>query len=485
MARWISFLVLLCVLVVGVVWFVQNPGDVTLEWRGWRIDTSVGVMMLGMAILAGATAAAYRFWRFLRRAPGEVGAALQRRKQRKGYAALGSGMVAVAAGDAGEARRHARRAEALLVDETPLTRLLSAQSAQLEGDEKAAEKFFTDMLDDPDTRFLGLRGLLTQAMKADDRVRALELATQCQAMQPKSAWVNDTLFELQATGDKWLEAAETAEGMLHRGLIDKPDADRRRAVIAFERACEMTGMNSRRESLKLLKKAVDLAPDFIPAVLALVDRHLSAGHHRKAAGLVEKTWTRLPHPDLLTPYWNAKRATDPLARVKATEKLAGLAKDGIESHLALARASLDASLWGEARKHLSDAGAGDGLEPPARVCRLMAELEEREHSDLQKAREWLVRAGSAPADPAWVCGNCGNTVGDWTPRCGNCGTFDGYRWDVPPHVEALPASVPTPTQVPAVSEGSAGLPVPASEDDKAVSTVRSPSSAVTSPSTAS
>ncbi len=485
MARWIAFLIVLCILVVGVVWFVQNPGDVTLEWRGWRIDTSVGVMMMAMALLAVVAGATYRFWRFLRRAPGEVGAAMHRRKQRKGYAALSSGMVAVAAGDAGEARRQARRAEALLVGDTPLTRLLSAQSAQLDGDEKAAETFFTEMLDDPDTRFLGLRGLLTQAMKAGDRNTALELATKCHAMQPKSAWVNDTLFELQTTGDRWIEAAETAEGMLHRGLIDKPDADRRRAVIAFERARDLSGSAAdRRESLKLLKKAVDLAPDLIPAAVALIDRHLSDGHHRKAAALAEKTWARLPHPDLVQPYWDAKRVTDPLARVKTTEKLAALSGDHIEGHLALARAALDASLWGEARKHLTDAGAGDGLEPPVRVCRLMAELEEREHDDLQKAREWLVRAGTAPADPAWVCGNCGNTVGEWTPRCGNCETFDGYAWDVPRHVTSLPAT--STAKTPDASDGApATLPVPVAAKDDTLPTVPTTATTTVTPSTAS
>ena len=45
---------------------------------------------------------------------------------------------------------------------------LAAQAAQLNGDELAARKYFTAMLDRPETRFLGLRGLLTQALKTGD-----------------------------------------------------------------------------------------------------------------------------------------------------------------------------------------------------------------------------------------------------------------------------------------------------------------------------
>ena len=88
MWRWLFFLVFLCVVTVGVVWLVQNPGDVILEWQGWRLDTSVGVMMAAVLIFAVLTAALYRFWRFLRGVPGGISSAMKDRRERKGYTAL-------------------------------------------------------------------------------------------------------------------------------------------------------------------------------------------------------------------------------------------------------------------------------------------------------------------------------------------------------------------------------------------------------------
>ncbi|MEX0694455.1 MAG: heme biosynthesis HemY N-terminal domain-containing protein [Rhodospirillales bacterium] len=437
MWRWIFFLVGLCVAVLCVVWFVQNPGDVSLQWQGWRIDTSVGVLMVAMLFFAALTALVYRFWRFLVRVPGEIGSAMRERRQRKGYTALSSGMVAVAAGDAPEARRQARRAEALLSGQAPLSRLLSAQSAQLEGDDKAAERFFTEMLDDPETRFLGLRGLLTQALKAGQRERALDLARQAYRLQPKSEWVASNLFELQSTSGAWLSAASTNDEMARKRLLEKPEAERRRAVISFELSRENDAAGDAGQALKDLKTACDLAPDLIPAVVALTNRYVANDQRRKATALVEKVWAKTPHPDLVEPYWQARQAPDGIARVKASEKLVQSNPDSPESHIALARAALAAELWGEARKHLQKAGAGDGLEPPARICRMMAELEEHENGDLSKAREWLVRAGTAPSDPQWVCATCGNAVRIWTAHCGNCATFDGYHWGVPPHRTGL------------------------------------------------
>jgi len=438
MWRWIFFLAGLCLVVGGVVWFVQHPGDVTLQWQGWRLDTSVGVMMTAVLLFAALTAALYRFWRFLRAVPGEIGTAMKERRKRKGYTALSSGMVAVAAGDASEARRHARRAEALLSGSAPLTRLLSAQSAQLDGDEKAAERFFTEMLDDPETRFLGLRGLLTQAVKAGDKKRALELAQSAYRLQPKSEWVAATLFDLQSGSGSWLSAAETNDDMARKKLLEKPAAERRRAVIAFELAREAEAKGDHAQALKQLKTASDLAPDLVPAAAHLIRRFVADGQHRKAVAMGEKIWAKTPHPDLLEPYWEARKAPDGIARVKASEKLAAINPDHAESHIALARAALGAELWGEARKHLLAAGAGGGLEPQARICRMMAELEERENGDLTKAREWLVRAGSAPQDEKWVCADCGNAVEVWTAHCGNCNAFDSFAWRTPPHISGLP-----------------------------------------------
>ena len=70
--------------------------------------------------------------------------------------------------DLAGAQRQAKKADVLL-NEPPLTMLLSAQAAQLDGDEQAAEGYFRAMLEREETRFLGLRGLITQAIKRGSR----------------------------------------------------------------------------------------------------------------------------------------------------------------------------------------------------------------------------------------------------------------------------------------------------------------------------
>ena len=66
------------------------------------------------------------------------------------------------------------------------------------------------------------------------------------------------------------------------------------------------------------------------------------------------------------------------------------------SLLALARAALDAQEFALVRDTLAPLLA----KPTQRVAMLMAELEEVEHGDVGRAREWIARAVRAPHDPA-------------------------------------------------------------------------------------
>ncbi len=433
MIRTLLYIVVLAILTAVAVWLADHPGDVTLEWQGWRLDTSFAVLAATVAVIAAGVALLYRIWLFLRRVPGRVVDGRRDARRRRGYLALTRGMVAVAAGDSDEAQKQVRRADGLLED-PPLTLLLSAQAAQLAGDEGAAEKFFKAMTERPETEFLGVRGLLTQALKSDDEKRALSLAEQASRLRPKSEWVARNLLDLQVRNGAWVDARSTLERAVKSRLVAEDEAGHRRVALDFQlsEAARVDGDGAR--ALKLLRGAFEREPGFVPVALRLARSHIENGRGGKAAAVVETAWSHAPHPDLAQAYFDARGANDGLERVKKAERLARSNPDHRESHLTVAEAALEARLWGEARKHLT-AAAGD--EPSARICRLMAELEESEHGNSAAAREWLVRASMADPDPAWICGDCGNTVAEWTIVCGNCEAFASFAWGTPPHVIRL------------------------------------------------
>jgi HemY protein len=384
MFRWLLFLVALGLAALAAYWLTLNAGSVTLQWMGYELHSSVAVLLLVVLAIAVVTALAYRFWRSLRRAPRAFGRWRKERRRGRGYEALSRGLVAVAAGDADVARRQARRAEALVHDR-PLTMLLSAQAAQLEGDETAAETFFTAMRARSETEFLGLRGLLTQAMKRQDWNEALKLARRAYLLSPKSGWVVKTLYDLQKRTGKWADAEVTLGESVKMKLIPAADASRERAEMQYRKSLESEG----REALDWARKAHRSDPTLVPAAVRLARLLVAEGSLRKAAGLIETAWERTPDPDLAEIYWAARKCDDALAKVQAAQRLATFNPKHPESRITVALAALEARLWGEARSNLEPI-AGDDASP--RVCRLMAELEEAEHGDLARARTWLMRA---------------------------------------------------------------------------------------------
>ncbi|TMJ51491.1 MAG: heme biosynthesis protein HemY, partial [Alphaproteobacteria bacterium] len=45
MIRVVVFLGLVCLVALGMVWLADRPGEVAITWLGWRIESSVLVLL--------------------------------------------------------------------------------------------------------------------------------------------------------------------------------------------------------------------------------------------------------------------------------------------------------------------------------------------------------------------------------------------------------------------------------------------------------
>ena len=427
MIRILAFVALVALAIFAAVSVAERPGAVSLTWHGWRIDTTAAFLLLVTAVVAAVASLAYRLWLALRRAPQALRNSRRGSRRQRGYEALTQGMVAVAAGDAEEALRQARRADSLLGD-PPLTMLLSAQAAQLGGDEAAARSYFTAMLDRRETAFLGLRGLLMQAERDGDREAALKLARRAFELRPKTPWVLTTLFDLEIKRRRWREALALLEQAVRHHAFSAAEARSRRAVVLLGCSGEAEAEGTITEALAYARRAHRLVPAFLPATLRLLSLMAKSDKTRPATRIIHNAWERRPHPELARIYGALERAADPLKRFGRFERLFECNPGDRESHIAVAEAALAAKLWGTARNHLERAAGDDA---PARVCRMMAELEEAEHGDGGAAREWLLRAASAGPEAAWLCTGCGAAAGEWTPLCTRCEALGTLEWGTP------------------------------------------------------
>lgn len=428
MLRIIAFTLTLALLVAVAVWFAERPGSVTVNWLGWRIDTTVPILLLALAAAVLVLTALFRAVVGVVRLPRRLAGAREQKRQRKGYLALTDGLAAVAAGDAGKARHLAQRADNLLRD-PPLTLLLGAQAAQLSGDADAARRHFSAMLERPETAFLGLRGLLTQALKEGDQQTALDYAGRAHEMNPDAAWLTATLFDLQARTGRWREANATLDRAAKRNVFSQEEIRGKRAVVLHEIAAGLLEEGQRRDAVKVERQAHEIAPTFVPSAVRLSRLLAEDGKEKKAAQAIEESWRTEPHPELFAAYlalWPA--ADDPLQRVRRAEKLAATNPDHYASHLAVAEAALEARLWGQARSQLLAAAE---KRPSTHVYRLLAKVEEAETGDAQAVRGWLDKAAQARPEKVWLCRECGAVAAEWSARCTVCGGFDDIAWSDP------------------------------------------------------
>lgn len=425
--RLLFYVIVVAALVFGAVWLADRPGAVMLRWEGWQIDTTVPVLILGLLVLAGLAVLLLRLIGFLVGLPRRLAARRRARRRRQGYVALTDGLAAVAAGNPVQAQRQAKRADALLKDPT-LTALLAAQAAELTNDRDTARSQYKTMLDRPETAFLGLRGLLTLALKEGDSAAALDYARRAYAMNPDNGELAATLFDLQAKAGLWTEAQGSLVGAARHGGFPPAEIQRKKAVVLTERAGLAAADNDRRAALKLAGQAVKIDPAFVPAALRLAGLLAEQGRQRKAAAVIQQAWRYEPHPDLYRAYAGLWPNEDPLARVRRVEKLATANSRHVESHLALGEAALDARLWGQARNHLM---AAVEQQPSARAYRLLAKLEENENGNAAASRQWLEKASDAAPDPAWICQSCNQASPVWSAHCPSCGTLDSLSWATP------------------------------------------------------
>jgi len=423
------FLVLIALAAAGAAWIADQTGDVTLSWGGWRAQTSlpVFVLALGVAIVAGMLA--WTMLRALWRMPERVRRGRRERRHARGRHAITHGLLAVGHGDAAAARQHADVARRL-AGQDPLTLLLHAQSAQLDGDRERANSTFRTMAEREDTRLLGLRGLFIEAQRADDPVAAVMVAEEALKISPSSTWASHAVLGFRCAQGDWAGALKILDNDLESGLIDKATYRRRRGVLLTARALELETLD-RDLSRENAMEAVKLAPTLVPAAVLAAKFESEAHQVRRAMRIVEAAWLAHPHPDLADAYAHVRLGDSARQRLVRVETLAAKTPGDIEGALAIARAAIDAAQFARAREALAPFTAT----PTQRVAMLMAEIERTEHGDSGRARAWTLRAVRALHDPVWTAD--GYVSDTWRPVSPVSGRLDAFQWQTP--VASLPS----------------------------------------------
>lgn len=424
--RILFFLVLVLAIAFGFAWLADRPGDMVITFGDMRIELTL--MVAAVALVATVATIMITWWviKGLWNSPHTVRRYFRARKRDRGYQSLSTGMIAAGAGDTAAARNMVKQAAGLLsVDQEPLIKLLDAQTTLLEGDHEGARGKFEAMLDDPETRLLGLRGLYLEAERIGNREAAHEFAERAVKQNPQLGWAGTAALQLKTLAGDWDGALAMLENQRTAGVLPKPEIKRKRAVLQTARAMALLEANPA-EARNAATAAAKLAPDLVPAAVTAAEAMMRLGEVRKAASLLEKAWKKQPHPDIANAYVNVRAGDSSHDRLTRAEKLLALRSNNPESQMAVAQAALAAGEYRQAREAL-EAVIRTG--PRESAWLLLADVEEAETGDQGRVRAWLAKAVRAPRDPAWTAD--GYVSERWLPASPVTGDIDAFQWRVP------------------------------------------------------
>ncbi len=426
MIRILSFVIFVFLLAAGFAWLADRPGELSVTWQGMQYQVTLLVAVTAIVVLIALVMLAWWLIRTLYRSPDLLRRHFRARKRDRGYQSLSTGIIAAGAGDSGAARRMAKQASKLLnSDQEPLIKLLDAQATMLEGRNDDARKMFEEMVDDPETKLIGLRGLYLEAERLGDIAAARHFANRAAEAAPHLAWASRVAMENRiANGD-----FDGAIGLLDQQKAAKSvskDVDRRqRAVLLTGKAMSLLA-DDPQSARAAAAEANRLAPELVPAAVTLAEALNKLNDPRKALRTLEYTYKINPHPEAADLYVRSKGGDRPEDRLKRARTLAAFAPDNAESDIAVARAALGAGQYAEARKHAEKALAAS---PRESIHLILADIEQAETRNAGKVRAHLARALRAPRDPAWTAD--GVVSERWLPVSPVSGRIDAFEWKVP------------------------------------------------------
>jgi HemY protein len=424
MTKLFIFLLAITLASIAAMWFIDNDGSITVEWLGYRIQTSVAFTILATIVILIILTTLLQIILWIKNFPRKCKKAITEHRREQGLTALTEGFAAIAAGDVKQAKRLTKQA-AHHLGNIPLTKLLSAQTAQLEGNTDLAKVHYTAMLENKETEIIAIKGLLLQAKKEGDFNKAMFLAEKAVDIQPDAAWAISILLDLYKITGKWDNAEKTIKKAAKLGVISTYDSKRSLALIYRSRSNSMSKQGDIPGALSAARESYKLMPDFPPVATNYAKILLKNNNKRKAAGVLEKCWKEEPHPKIASLYMEIFSGEADAKYIKHAEKLADMKPNSIYGHIAVAKVAIALEDFEKAREHLTTALS---ISETVTICKLMADVEKKSsHSD-DLINQWLKRASHAQPDPAWSCVECGNATNIWGVSCKQCQAFDSLEW---------------------------------------------------------
>jgi len=390
MRKFLHFLIIILAVIFIVLWLMENPGEVSLTWFGYKLETSVAVL-IGFFVLLSMVVSVLK-------APLSLIKWMRHHKETKQIAfrekLIFQALNAYLAKDAVLQKNTFKKIDKTFGEGNVYSLILKQMTCPTQ--EVALELASID-----ETHMAGIKGLITAKEEQGDFKGALDIAINAKETKP-SVWLNADIFRLQIKLSRWDEALKTLDDLKSARALTKEDYLSKKASILLK-----LGRN---------EEAFKTAP-FIPETALRYAQQVP----QKATSILKKAWKKSPNWALYKAFTKTLNPEKPLSAYKTAEKFILSADTNPLTHLALADAALMAHLWGQAGKELDLYLDAYPLTVPAAEMKIFLEKEANNNSEA--VRIWEDKLQKLGPYLPYTCTSCGYATSSWDASCPVCQTF--------------------------------------------------------------
>jgi len=332
-------------------WYQQNPGDLRIDWLGYRLEMSIAVFLILTGLLIGLFYTAIRLILNIFHLPSFFRARYAKYNQMRGVHAVEDSLVAYLAQDSRLLQKTGKYVGSFL-KASPLNFFFRGEAALLTEDYPKAGALFKTLTQHDSMAFAGYYGLMRLALTQQDLSKAIVYADLALSQNPEALPLRKKIADLSLE-IKDYERSLKEINILLRQTPKSISLLKKKSTALYHLAQEERSKNNSRQGLEFTEQALKITPDHQDLVTLHIKLLRDLGKERAAAKALEKAWQTAPQENYVQLYLAVKGTKTDLEKFKSVQNLVSFSPDHPESYLATANYAVKAQLWGPAHDALN------------------------------------------------------------------------------------------------------------------------------------
>ena len=384
MKRTITFVIQLVIIIASAMFLIKHQTPMSITLGDYRLSTNSAFFLLFLFIFMATFTVFYKVLESICYAPRDIKKSIDYNAKKKGLESIVNGLFSLSIGNVKQALKDSKIATKKMPKHT-MTHFLSAKAYLADGNYDKAKKEYRKVVKSKKYMSLGFNGLIEIANLQNSDEEIYSLSKQAYMVDSKNSYALLNLIDCQIEQNNIANARDNIKKAGKLKAIDKMETKLRLAEISFVDAVHAKEKEDVKGAIKFIEKYYDLDVDYLDLYIELL---LANKQARKAKNTVRKEWKKNPYYQIAS-IW-MRLGPDEILKKPAHAK--ELLKEWSNSHIAfelIAKACIDAQVWGEAKDYLTKA-----IETEEKVSHflLMAKVEKLGFKDHERHDFWLKQA---------------------------------------------------------------------------------------------